>query len=108
MSPSTIYFPNAFSPNEDGGNEIIFTKSLFFYNNTKILGRNFSIEIFNCSGEKIFQSITINDERYGIYKGKQIHRGVYMNHLKAMGANYRSFSISGIITILQQPNFLQC
>ncbi len=100
VSPSTLFFPNAFSPNGDGVNDKISVRSLFVYNNTPNSGRNFSLEIFNRSGEMIFQSHNIDEEWNGMYQGNKVQTGVYMYHLKAVGADYRSYLINGTITVL--------
>lgn len=101
ISPSTLYFANAFSPNSDGINDKIGAKSLFVYNHTAILGRNFSLRIYNLYGEIVFESINLDEEWDGMYKGKMVQEGVYIYHLKALGADYRSYYIKGLITIIR-------
>jgi gliding motility-associated-like protein len=100
ISPSVLFFPNAFSPNGDGLNEKISVKSLFVYDHTNFNGRNFRLEIFDRWGETIYYSESINEEWDGIYKGSIIQSGVYMYQLKAMGADNRSYSMKGTITIV--------
>ncbi|MFM9944438.1 MAG: gliding motility-associated C-terminal domain-containing protein [Bacteroidia bacterium] len=100
VSPSTLFFPNAFSPNGDGFNEKISAKSLFVYNNTPNSGRNFNLEIYDRWGGKIFQSNNIDEEWDGKYQGKPVQSGVYIYHLKAIGADYRSYYLKGTISVL--------
>ena len=101
ISPSKLFFPNAFSPNGDGVNDKISVHSLFVENNTNFSGRNFTLEIFNRWGEQVYVSQSINDEWDGMYKGTLIQSGVYMYQLKAMGVDNRSYSLKGTITIVE-------
>ncbi|MFM9944161.1 MAG: gliding motility-associated C-terminal domain-containing protein [Bacteroidia bacterium] len=101
ISPSTLFFPNAFSPNGDGINESISVKSLFVYDNTHLSGRNFTLEIFNRWGERVFLSHSVDGEWDGIYQGKMVQSGVYSYRLKAFGVDNRSYSLKGTITIIK-------
>ncbi len=100
ISPSTLFFPNAFTPNGDNINEKISVRSLFVYDNTNLTGRNFTLEIFNRWGERVYLSHAIDGEWDGIYEGKQVQTGVYIYRLKAMGVDNRSYSLKGTITIV--------
>jgi gliding motility-associated-like protein len=100
VSPSTLFIPNAFSPNGDGVNEKISVRSLFVYDNTHLSGRNFTLEIFNRWGERVYLSHDIDGEWDGIYMGKLVQTGVYSFRLKAMGIDNKSYSMKGVITIV--------
>ncbi len=100
ISPSTLFIPNAFSPNGDGINEKFGVKSLFIENNTPFTGRNFSLEIFNRWGEKLFETTDIDSQWDGTYEGKPVQMTVYFYRLKAMGIDNRSYSINGQITLI--------
>lgn len=100
ISPSTLFLPNAFSPNGDGVNEKIGVRSLFVYDNVDLSGRNFTLEIFNRWGERVYLSHSIDGEWDGIYQGKVVLSGVYIYKLKAMGVDNRVYSLKGTITII--------
>ena len=100
VSPSTLFMPNAFSPNGDGINEKIGAKSLFIENNSPLTGRNFSLEIYNRWGEKLFETNDIDEEWDGTYGGKPVQNNVCSYRLKAMGIDNRSYTLSGTITII--------
>ncbi len=67
---SSIYFPNAFSPNKDGDNDEF---ALYGYN---IL--DYDLKIFNRWGDMIFQTNNINEGWDGRFKGKDAPIGVYV------------------------------
>lgn len=101
ISPSKLFFPNAFSPNGDGINDKISVRSLFVYDHTLLNGRNFKLEIFNRWGERVYLSFSIEDEWDGLYKGAVVQSGVYIYQLKVMGVDNRSYSMKGTITIVE-------
>ena len=101
ISPSTLFFPNAFTPNGDEINEKIKAKSLFMENKTEFSGRNFSLEIFDRWGEKVFSSHDLDGEWDGIYNGKMVQTGVYLYYIKGMGIDNRSYSITGNLSIIR-------
>lgn len=67
----TIVFPNAFSPNGDGINDVFRPQS------SEPLA-TYSLQIFNRWGERVFESVDINDAWDGTHKGKMSGIGVYV------------------------------
>lgn len=65
----SLFVPNAFTPNEDGTNDIFLAKG---YNIN-----NFEMGIFNRWGENIFQSYNIKDGWDGTYNKIDCQEGVY-------------------------------
>lgn len=88
-----IYVPNAFSPNQDGKNDIIYVRS------ERISSLRFYI--YNQWGEQVFHS---SDQAYGwdgTYKGKMVPVGGYVYTLKALMNNGQELSRKGIITLIR-------
>ena len=65
-----IYFPNSFTPNGDGRNDIWLVYGYII--------KDLRIMIFNQWGEKIFESRNQSKGWDGLYKGKKQPVGVYM------------------------------
>jgi len=66
-----LYFPNAFTPNNNGLNEQ-------FMPVTECLVKQFQLDIFNKWGQLIFQSSNIGYGWDGNYKGKPAPNGTYL------------------------------
>lgn len=72
--PFTIWFPNAFSPNNNGLNDVY-----------KVIGTNikfFEMYIFNRWGEQIFFSDNIDFGWDGTFKGEPVPAGMYIVRIK--------------------------
>ncbi|MEJ2883459.1 gliding motility-associated C-terminal domain-containing protein [Pedobacter sp. GR22-6] len=88
-----IYVPNAFSPNQDGKNDIIYVRgetirALRFY-------------IYNQWGEQIFYSADPALGWDGTYKGKMVPVGGYVYYLKAVMNNGEELKRKGTITLIR-------
>ncbi|MBI5219271.1 MAG: gliding motility-associated C-terminal domain-containing protein [Bacteroidia bacterium] len=68
----TIYAPSAFSPDQDGKNDV------FLVFGSGIMENSFSLMIFDRWGEKIFESDDINKGWDGKIKGKKVQVGTYV------------------------------
>lgn len=71
-----IHFPNAFSPNGDGRNDVV-----------TLLGdivnvRNYELHIFNRWGEEVFTNTDAYAGWDGTHKGKPVEQGVYYYYIK--------------------------
>ena len=71
IDPCDIFFPNAFTPNGDGKNDVI-----------KVIGhldyfRNFSMSMYNRWGQRVFYTEDIYAGWDGTYKGAQADLGTY-------------------------------
>lgn len=67
-----IYFPRAFTPNEDGLNDI------FKISNTAFLGEFISFNIYDRWGGEVFVAQTYNDGWDGNYQGEPVIPGMYV------------------------------
>jgi gliding motility-associated-like protein len=67
----TIYFPTAFTPNNDGLND-------FFYAINAFAVRNFNFRVFNRFGNLVFKSSNKNDKWDGGFKGAPAEAGNYV------------------------------
>lgn len=88
-----IYIPNAFTPNGDGENDVLY-----------IRGRNIaSIEwfIFDRWGEKVFESYDISKGWDGTYKGKPVDPDVYVYHLKIDCGDGQKTFMKGNVSVLK-------
>ncbi|MEO6833498.1 MAG: gliding motility-associated C-terminal domain-containing protein [Chitinophagaceae bacterium] len=72
FSPCTncLYFPNAFTPNNDGKND-------YFRVHTLCPVYHYQLRIYNRWGQQIYNSIDINDAWDGTFGGKNLELGVY-------------------------------
>lgn len=68
--PLQIFFPNVFTPNGDGLNDIFFPKGLFI--------KSITIGIFNQNGQELFTSSALGEGWDGSFAGKAMPAGLYI------------------------------
>ncbi len=95
ISESKLDFPNAFSPNGDGINDIYKAKSGY----QSIV--EFHAYIFNRWGTKLYEWTDPAGGWDGKYRGKDVAQGVYFCQVKAKGADGRVFNIRKDVNLLR-------
>ncbi len=96
ISTSMLEFPNAFSPNGDGINDIYKAKD----NYKSII--EFHAYIFNRWGQKLYEWTDVAGGWDGTYKGSPVADGVYFVLVEAKGADGRDYKIRRDVNILRR------
>lgn len=94
-SSSKLEVPNAFSPNDDGQNDIFKVKSGY----QSII--SFKGAIFNRWGKKLFEWTDIDSGWDGKYNGTDVKDGVYYCVIKAKGADGIDYDIRTDVNLLR-------
>jgi gliding motility-associated-like protein len=76
---TSLYIPNAFTPNGDATNDVFYVKGLNV--------EKFHLMIFNRWGELIFESYDINNGWDGTYMGNEVQIDVYVWKLDWLSTN---------------------
>ena len=87
------YIPNAFTPNNDGRNDLFFDQGSFIL--------DFNINIYNRWGQQVFSSNEQNKHWDGTFNGKPSPAGVYLYKLKYKGYNNSIKEKTGNITLIR-------
>lgn len=95
ISESKLEFPNAFSPNSDGINDIYKAKDGY----QSIV--EFKAAIYNRWGQKLYEWTDISGGWDGTYHGKAVAQGTYFVHVSAKGADGRKFNIKRDVNLLR-------
>ena len=95
ISESKLDFPNAFSPNGDGINDIYKAKNGY----QSIV--EFHAYIFNRWGQKLYEWTDPAGGWDGKYHGKDVKQGVYFVLVKAKGADGRNYNIRKDVNLLR-------
>ena len=92
IGASDLRIPNAFSPNNDGVNDVwkVGYRSLI----------EFECWIYNTKGTQLFHFKDPSDGWDGKYKGRAVNPGVYYYVIQALGADGKKYKKSGDINIL--------
>ena len=94
ISESKLTFPNAFSPNGDGRNEVFKAKE---YQSLV----EFHAYIFNRWGHKLYEWTNPAEGWDGTSGGKAVKEGVYFVLVKARGADGREYNIRKDVNLLR-------
>ena len=95
ISESKLEMPNAFSPNNDGINDIYKAKDGY----QSLV--EFHAYIYNRWGQKLYEWDDPAGGWDGKYKGKDVKQGVYFVLVKAKGADGRNFNIKRDVNLLR-------
>lgn len=88
-----IAVPQAFSPNQDGNNDV-----LYVYGGAV---SNMSFNVFNRWGELVFSSASLDRGWDGSFKGEPASTGVYVYTLKATFTDDESITKTGNVTLIR-------
>lgn len=88
-----VFVPNAFSPNGDGNNDILFVRGNYI--------ENMIFRVYNRWGELVFESKDKNDGWNGIYNGKLCEPDVYDYYLDVECVGGFKNLITGNVTIVR-------
>jgi gliding motility-associated-like protein len=88
-----IFVPNAFTPNGDGNNDILFVNGRFL--------DQIEFSIYNRWGEKVFETKNQNTGWDGTYKGMNADPAVFVYHLKAICIGGEEYYQQGNITLIR-------
>ena len=95
ISESKLDFPNAFSPNGDGINDVYRAKPGY----RSIV--KFHAYIFNRWGQKLYEWTDPAGGWDGTYKGSDVKQGTYYVLVKAKGADGREYNIKRDVNLLR-------
>lgn len=90
---SDIYIPNAFTPNGDNKNDVLYVR-----------GRVISIlyfSIFDRWGEKVFDTTDLKTGWDGRFRGKDLDPGVFVYYMEATCINGQNFFKKGNVTLIR-------
>lgn len=94
VSPeSTLYIPNAFTPNGDDLNDVLYTPG------TNLIKYHFMI--YNRWGNLVFESNDAEKGWDGTYKGEPVIDDVYNYRLTAEGIDHAVYKKTGFIAVLK-------
>jgi gliding motility-associated-like protein len=88
-----IGVPNAFSPNGDGNNDVLYVK-----------GRGIESVLFiiyNRYGQKVFETTDITQGWDGTFKGKPENEGIFVYYLEVVFKDFSSQKLKGNITLIR-------
>jgi len=88
-----IFVPNAFSPNGDSKNDILYVRGDYI--------EKFTFRIYDRWGEKIFETQDLNEGWDGTYKGKISPPGIYDYYLEVHCVDQQYYLKKGNITLLR-------
>ncbi|MEY4126763.1 MAG: hypothetical protein RL737_952 [Bacteroidota bacterium] len=88
-----VYVPNAFSPNNDGNNDVLYVRGLFV---EKMIFR-----VFDRWGELVFESTDVNFGWDGIYQGRKLDPDVYDYYLQVTCYGGLENIIKGNVTLMK-------
>ena len=88
-----IFVPNAFSPNNDGENDVLYVRGEMI--------DELQFSVYNRWGELVFNTTSINHGWDGVYQGEKVDPAVFVYHLKATCINKETFSKEGNITVVK-------
>jgi gliding motility-associated-like protein len=88
-----MYVPNAFSPNDDGANDVLYVRGLCL--------ESLSFIIFNRWGEKIFETTDQKVGWDGTYRGEKLNTGIYVFRLEGKTYDGKGYSLKGNLTLLR-------
>jgi gliding motility-associated-like protein len=88
-----IFIPNAFTPNNDNTNDILYVRG-----NTI---RELLLRIYDRWGEKVFETNIPGTGWDGTYNGKPVQPGVYDYYLEATCFNNEKFFKKGNVTVIK-------
>jgi len=88
-----VFVPNAFSPNDDGENDI-----LFVYGNCI---SEMDFKIYNRWGERVFETREQNKTWDGMYRGTVLNTGVFTYFLNGTYTDGETFNVKGNITLIR-------
>jgi gliding motility-associated-like protein len=88
-----VYIPNAFSPNKDGANDILYVRG--------ILVDKMTFRVFDRWGEMVFESTNPGNGWDGSFKGKFCDPDVYDYYLDVTCIDGQKNLIKGNITLLK-------
>lgn len=95
-SVTDIFIPNAFSPNNDGNNDVFQ-----LYGDVNTI-QYLDFKVFNRWGEVVFSSSEHNFQWDGTYKGQPVDRGAYIYTMNAVFINgYSRSDYKGSVTIIR-------
>lgn len=98
ISESKLEFPNAFSPNDDGINDVYMAKKGY----KSIV--EFHAYIFNRWGQKLYDWTDVSKGWDGTHNGHPVKDGVYFVLVKARGADGREYNIRRDVNLLRGLN----
>lgn len=103
ISESKLEFPNAFSPNGDGINDIYGAKGVNDESSTQHWKSiiEFHAYIFNRWGQKLYEWTDVSGGWDGTYNGHPVKDGVYYVLVKAKGADGRKYDIRKDVNLLR-------
>jgi len=90
---TNIYLPNAFSPNGDNSNDILYVRG-------KIIDEIY-LTVYNRWGEMVFETRNMSDGWNGIYKSKLSEPGVYVYYMDVTCLDKQKYFKKGNITLLR-------
>ena len=88
-----MYIPNAFSPNNDGHNDVLYLKGHCL--------QIFTFMIFNRWGEKVFETTDQKIGWDGLYKGSELNTGIYVYRVEGRNYDGKGYSANGNITLIR-------
>lgn len=88
-----IYVPNAFSPNGDGNNDILYVRSQVL---ATVLFR-----VYDRWGEKVFETTNLHTGWDGTFRGKPLTPDVYDYYLEGKCIENQEYIIKGNITLIR-------
>ncbi|MGB3948261.1 MAG: gliding motility-associated C-terminal domain-containing protein [Bacteroidia bacterium] len=92
---NTMLLPNAFSPNNDGHNDV------FVLHGFKNKVTEFSIIIYNRWGEKVFESTDAAKAWDGTYNGKPLKAGVFVYYINATFTSGEKILKKGNVSLIK-------
>ncbi len=91
--PPNIYVPNAFTPNSDNLNELLYVRGNYI--------TDLYFVIYNRWGEKIFETRSLNEGWDGTYKGRDVDPAVFVYYLEAVCEDGQNYFDKGNITVIR-------
>ena len=88
-----VYIPNAFTPNGDGNNDVLYVRS-------EIMNQ-FVFRVYNRLGELMFETRDLSNGWDGKYKGEKCTPGVYDYYLEGRCLNMEPILKKGNITLIR-------
>jgi len=88
-----IFVPTAFSPNDDGANDLLFVYGAGI--------KTLEFVVFDRFGEKVFESTSVNDGWDGTFRGKPVNTGIYAWYCTATFYDGDSQQLKGDVSLVR-------